>query len=244
MRRVIGALGLVAGVLVVQPAFATPVSLQSILVNVNGTLYSNEGLVPGANTAGWNGVTGEGTMSFLFNPGAPGAYFFDVFFDHQLSLPFYNEFGTVNGAPAAGQSWEIGDSFGSNIFPHVLVGGALPNTNTLPGTSSNYLNNCLGPSCNGDFAAAMGFSFILGAGEAALITFNVSETRPGGFSLQGTHPVDPANDVALQLFISGSTQIGPPNQLRPAVPEPSSLYLLATASGPLLWRLRRRRSRN
>ena len=73
MRRVIGVLGFVASALVVQPAFATTVSLQSILINANGTLYSNESLVPGVNTAGWDGPTGEGTLSFLFNPG-PGAY--------------------------------------------------------------------------------------------------------------------------------------------------------------------------
>jgi len=244
MRRFIVALGLVAGLLVVQPAFATTVSLQSILVNANGALFSNESLVPGANTVGWNGVTGEGTLSFLFNPGVPGSYFFDVFFDHQLNLPFFNEFGTVNGAPSAGQSYEIGDSFASSVFPHVAAGGPLPNTNTLPGTSSNFLNNCVGPSCNGDFAAAMGFAFVLSAGDAALLTFDVSETNPGGFSLQGTHPIDPANSVALRLFISGSLRIGPAGQFPSTVPEPSSLYLLATASGPLLWKLRRRLSRN
>ena len=166
-----------------------------------------------------------------------------MFFDHQLNLPFFNEYGSVLGAPVAGQSWEIGDSFTSTIYPDVLLGGALPDTNTLAGNISNFGNSCVGADCNGDLAAAMGFSFILGAGEAAFLTFNVSETDSGaGLRLQGTHPVDPANPTALRLFISGSLRIGPPDQH--PVPEPSSLYLLAVSSAPLVWKLRRRLSRN
>jgi hypothetical protein len=247
MRRVISALAFAASVFVVQPAFATTVSLQSILINANGTQYVNENAVPGVNTAGWNAATGEGTLTFLFNPG-PGSYSFDVFFDHQLSLPFFNEFGTVNGAPAAGQTFEIGDSFASNIYPDVQAGGALPNINTLPGQASNFANNCIGANCNGDFAAAMGFQFVLGAGQAGLITFQIGEVNPGGFSLQGTHPTDPANgggsnanSAVLSIFITGSLAIVPNDQPPPSpVPEPSSLYLLATAGGPMLWKLRRR----
>ena len=240
MRGVIRALAFAASVCVVQPAFAAPVSLQSILINANGTQYVNENLVPGANTGSWNSATGEGTLSFLFNPGAPGAYFFDVFFDHGLNLPFFNEFGTVNGAPAAGTSYEIGDSFASNIYPDVQAGGALPNSNTLPGQVSNFNNACVGLNCNGDFSAALGFQFVLGAGQAGLITFNISEVNPGGFSLQGTHPQDSATPGAVNLFITGNVAIVPANQPPPSVPEPTSLLLLGTASGPLLWKLRRR----
>jgi len=241
MRGVIRALAFAASVCVVQPAFATTVSFQSILVNANGTQYTDQNAVPGANTGGFNATTGEGTLSFLFNPGAPGAYFFDVFFDHGLSLPFFNEFGTVNGVPAAGTTYEIGDSFASNIYPDVQTGGALPNTNTLPGQLSNFNGACLGPTCNGDFAAALGFQFVLGAGQAGLITFNISEVRPAGFSLQGTHPQDSANPGAVNLFITGNVAIVPSDQPPPpSVPEPSSLLLLGTAGGPLLWKLRRK----
>ena len=240
MRRLMGVLVfVVASAFVVPPAFADTISLQSVLVNENGTTYTNENLVPGVNTGGWNGTTGLGTLIFTFNPG-PGVYFFDVFFDHQLNLPFFNEYGTVNGAPAAGQSYEIGDSFASNIYPDVQAGGPLPNTNTLPGTTSNFNNACVGATCNGDFAAAMGFTFVLGANQQEVITFNASHTNPGGFNLQDTHPVDAANPVALQLFIDGSAATVPVGSNPTPVPEPSSVFLLTSVGGPLLWKLRRR----
>jgi hypothetical protein len=180
-----------------------------------------------------------GTLTFTFSPG-PGTYFFDVFFDHQLNLPFFNEFGTVLGAPSAGQSYEIGDSFASNIYPDVLAGGALSNTNSLAGQASNFNNACVGANCNGDFAAALGFSFTLAAGEQEVITFSVSHTDPGsGLRLKDTHPVDAANPTALALYISGSAAAcdltdptcgggGGGGGGGGNVPEPFSLVLLGT----------------
>lgn len=238
MRRLTFLVGILAVGLLATPLLAD-VSLQSILINANGTQYINENTVPGANTAGWDGTTGTGTLQFIFNPGAAGTYNFGVFFDHQLSLPFFNEFGTVNGAPAAGQTYEIGDSFNSNVYPDVQAGGALPNTNTLPGTTSNFANNCAGANCNGDFAAAMAFNFTLAADEQADITFNISPTNPGGFSLEDTHPVDAANRTAVNLFISGSIMIEPAGTIV-TTPEPSSLLLLGGIAG-LLAAARRRR---
>jgi hypothetical protein len=242
MRRLICVLVfLVASAFVIPPAFADPTSLQSILVNENNAVQFTD--FTGANTAGFNTTTGLGTLIYDYNPG-PGVYFFDVFFDHSLNLPFFNEFGTVLGAPAAGQSYEIGDSFASSIYPDVQAGGSLSNTNTLPGQATNYHNNCVGANCNGDFAAAMGFSFTLGANEMAEITFNVSHTDPGsGLRLKDTHPLDPANPVALQLFINGSEANVPVNGNPSPVPEPSSVFLLTSVGGPMLWRLRRRLSK-
>ena len=228
---------------------ADTTSLQSILTNANGTQTTD---FSGYNTGGFNQTTGLGTLTFVFNPG-PGTYFFDVFFDHQLNLPFFNEFGTVNGAPVAGQSYEIGDSFASNIYPDVQAGGALPNTNSLAGTTDNFSNACVGAACNGDFSAAMGFSFTLAAGEEELITLNASHTNPGGFTLQDTHPVDGCDanggncvtPAALSLFISGSavTQpacTGPDCNQPPPVPEPMSVVLFGTAAVILLGTMRRR----
>jgi hypothetical protein len=239
MRHLTLLFGALAASCCVAPLLADTTSLQSILINANGTQYTNENSVPGVNTGSWNGTTGLGTLTFTFSPG-PGTYFFDVFFDHQLNLPFFNEFGTVLGAPSAGQSYEIGDSFASNIYPDVLAGGALSNTNSLAGQASNFNNACVGANCNGDFAAALGFSFTLAAGEQEVITFSVSHTDPGsGLRLKDTHPVDAANPTALALYISGSAAAcdltdptcgggGGGGGGGGNVPEPFSLVLLGT----------------
>jgi hypothetical protein len=224
MRRLTLLFGALVASCCVAPLPADTISLQSILTNVNGATHSD---FTGYNTGAFDQTTGLGTLTFTYSPG-PGSYFFDVFLDHQLNLPFFNEFGTVNGAPAAGQSYEIGDSFASNIFPDVQAGGALANTNSLPGQAANFLGTCVGANCNGDFAAAMGFSFTLAAGEEEVITLSASHTNPGGFTLQDTHPVDDANPTALNLFISGSAAAVPTNSVQGAVPEPFSVVLLGT----------------
>jgi hypothetical protein len=202
---------------------ADTTSLQSILTNANGTQTTD---FTGYNTGGFDTTTGIGTLTFTYNPG-PGVYSFDVFLDHSLNLPFFNEFGTVLGAPAAGQTYEIGDSFASNIYNDVGAGGPLSNTNSLPGQVSNFSNNCVGATCNGDFAAALGFSFALGANEEELITLSVSHTDPlSGLRLEDTHPIDAANPTALNLFISGTATV---QSTTSAVPEPGSLVFLCTA---------------
>src|ERR1035438_10630755 len=75
----------------VAPLLADTTSLQSILTNVNGAQSTT---FAGYNTGGFNQTTGLGTLTYTFNPG-PGSYFFDVFLDPSLNLPFFNEFGTV-----------------------------------------------------------------------------------------------------------------------------------------------------
>ena len=227
----------------VPTVFADPTSLQSILTNADGTTTTD---FTGYDTSTFNTATGIGTLTYTFNPG-PGSYSFDVFFDHQLNIPFFNEFGIVNGAPAAGQSYEIGDSFASNIYTDVLGGGALPNTNTLAGTASNFNTGCIDPNCNGDLAMAMGFDFVLGVDEQELITLTFSHSPLGGFSLEGVHPVDPANDTQTFVYFTGSAvsePVGTPPPPPPTVPEPGSLILLGTVTVMALGALRRRVSGN
>src|SRR4030081_1126974 len=113
MRRlaVIGLALLCLGLLS-QPAARADSSLQSVLFNVNGANQTN---YTGFNTASWNSATGIGTLTYVFNA-APGTYNFTAFFDNQVANPFFNEFGAVTGSAAAGQSWEVGDSFASSIY--------------------------------------------------------------------------------------------------------------------------------
>jgi hypothetical protein len=225
----------------IAPAVFGDTSLQSVLFNVNGTLHTDYS-VPGLSTAGWNPTTGIGTLTLIFDPGAPGSYFVDAFFDNQLGVPFFNEYGVVNGSPAAGQSWEIGDSDTGGLNPDDTYvhtqNNTLDNTNHLPGTASNFGGACSGADCNGDVAVAMGFSFVLGVNEEEVITLKSSLTDPGGFNLEQIHPVDPANDAESFLFFSGSaiTQ-GTGGH---TVPEPGSLVLLGTACALGFGVLRRR----
>lgn len=222
-RMVVIGLALLCLGLLSQPAARADSSLQSVLFNVNGTQQTG---YAGFNTVSWDGTTGIGTLTYVFNPGTAGAYNFTAFFDNGLAAPFFNEFGTVTGSPALGQSWEIGDSFASAIYSDTFA-GTLNNTNMLPGGTSNFLMDCTaGASCNGDAALAMGFHFVLGANQEALITLTFSTSAPGGFYLTQTHPIDPGNNSASSIYFSGSEKT---QSVVVGAPEPGSLLLLSLA---------------
>ena len=204
-------------------------SLQSVLFNFDGSQFNSAAYstAPGVNVGGFDSTTGLGTITITVT--APGAHQYDVFFDNNLVLPLFNEFGTNVGTPASGQTWEIGDSLVSSIYGDVQAGGALSNTNMHPGQTDNFLGGCdvtVDPTCNGDASMAMGFQFTVPATEQAVITLNFSGTAPGGFYLQQTHPGDATNSAPLNLFFDGNVAIGAAGP--PPVPEPSSLLLMGT----------------
>jgi hypothetical protein len=220
------------------PSLASADSLQDVVFNLNGTSPGdNSYAVPGLDSSAFNATTGKGTLVLTYDPGAAGSYFFDAWFDNELSTPFYNEYGAVSGTPASGQTWEIGDAQIYYNYPGPFpaptgtdpgddtYNNSLTDTNYLPGTMDNYLNDCGdGADCNGDASMAMGFAFTLGADQEEVITLNLSETNPGsGFYLEQIHPSDPNNPTETDLYFSGSAQT---ESTVPTVPEPSTLLLL------------------
>jgi hypothetical protein len=251
------------------PAARADIALQDFGVNINGTTYDYNNLgqpdtttLPGMDASGFSTFTsgdgldtGLGTLIYTFNPGVAGSYFVNFYFDEEAGIPFFNEYGIVNGLPlpAGGPtSYEI-----ASVNPSVggiqfwngttqILPNSLDDTNHVPGTSTNYLDNCTaGASCNADVATALGFNFVLPAGDEAVITINQSTTNPGGFNLQQVHPVDPNNASAVNLFLNGSIVIqpssGPPPP--PAVPEPGTSVLFGTVVAILGYAMRRRFAR-
>jgi hypothetical protein len=236
MRRLM----LLMSVLVV---FALPqtiladITLQETLFNLNGTTYSTTA-VPGMNSASFNGTTGVGSLTLTFNPGAAGSYFFGAFFDHQLHAPFFNEYGSVSGAPGAGVSYQIdepgwGDGNRTGTIYDNTANNSLDNTNHLAGTTSNFLGDCgangghgVDGSCNNDASMAMAFNFVLAADELAQITLTTSTVQPtGGFFLAQHDP-----DTPSSLFLTGAITIRSTGGPGGEVPEPGSWLLFGTVA--------------
>jgi hypothetical protein len=196
---------------------------------------------------------GLGTVSYTFNPGAAGTYQVNLYFDHDLTLngPVYNEFGTVNNAGAiqAGMSYEIydadnpsGDIALYSANPGSPVYGNPNNTNEVPGTTSNFLDNCSAAGCNADVGLALGYNFTLSAGQEAVITATTSQTSPAtGFFLDQTHPVDLANPTQTDLYLTGGFSIQPIPNPGSGTPEPSTWLLMGSAIALLAGRGRLRK---
>jgi hypothetical protein len=222
MKKLYLTLGVI-GFSICTPAWADT-SLQEVHFNLNGTQQEND--YTNVNTGAFNTTTGIGTLTWTFNPGAAGAYFFDAFFDHEVALPLFNEYGSVHGLAAAGQSWQIDEPNAGTIFPNT-TGNALDNTNHIPGTTDNFGGGCHAANCNADTSMAMGFNFNLAAGEQAVVTLDISKTAPAAaFYLQQTHPVDSNNASRTDIYFDGNVAIQGANP----TPEPNEMIVLAIVS--------------
>ena len=225
-------------------ALADSPSLQDLMFNAQGTsveagsdsTFAADVAALGVNLSSYNTSTGLGTITFTST--STGAGYFNAWFDESVSTPFFNEYGSTSGTASAGESWEIGDSYASSIFNDAAA-GTLTNTNQLPEGASNYLNPCTG-ACNGDVATALGYSYNVAAGDEEIITVTVSTTAPSsGFYLDQTHPVDPNNPTAGNVYFSLTAEQIPQGSSS-SVPEggaPLFYLLLAAASiaGALLF---------
>lgn len=232
-------------------------SLQDWEFNVNGTDYypangNTLSSVPGLVSSSFNSTTGLGTLTLTFDPGKAGSYYLGAWFFVPVTTPFYNEYGVVNGGAAAGQQWQIdipeydavSANHGSGTILDNLAAGTLNDTNSVPGQTTNYLNNCGAngggaamASCNDLVSMAQGFHFTLTASQEEILTLVLGTSNPGGFSLEDVHPIDGSNATASDVYYSASVStacVGPScgtSPPPPGVPEPASWTLVAGAAG-------------
>jgi len=252
-------------VLVLGMAPAIFADITDYMLNVNGTIYCDSGSfatgcgtetplgsIPGTSSTldtSYLG-TGLGTVTVTFNPGAGGPYNVNLWLFENLSTPAYNEYGATGGtatADQAGLGWQIDVpdyDYAGELAPTDAgtiiantVASSLADLNNVPGQTTDYLLDCSGPTCNDYVSTALGFNFSLGANQQEVVSFNVSTTAPtSGFYLEQIHPVDGSNPTETDYFFTGTATTEP---VTGAVPEPASLFLLATA-GILLWAFRSR----
>lgn len=217
-------------------------SLQDIWFNVNGS--STELSAPGVSLGGYNMSTGLGTITFTdLNTGAG---YFNTWWDEEVGVPFFNEFGSTPGAALGdpNETWEIGDNFLSNIFNDAAA-GSLTDTNYLPEGADNFLGGCDpgAGACNGDATTALGYSFNVASGDEEIITLKVSQTAPtSGFYLDQTNPNEDGTGYVGNVYFSLSAeQVPNGNQPPPpSTPEPSAWLLMLTGLAAGAARLRRR----
>jgi hypothetical protein len=150
--------------------------------------------------------------------------FVGIYLDYEIDEAvntFYNEQGSVAGAPPAGLSWEIdepGFVFG-DIYANFAASDALP-------TGSKLDNKVFGGNAStiDDVAIALGWNFFLPAGETATVQFFVSSNQPrSGFYLTQLDP-----DSNARIYFSSDMTIGGNNN---PVPEPSTIILMLSGLG-------------
>jgi hypothetical protein len=250
-------------------------------VNINGTTYCAGATSSCSNVTltadGFNGLTGApglsstanllttglGTITITFaNSGVSSVNAFVNMwvFDPAGDVPF-NEFGIVNGTAGSGVTYQISvpdtDSDGNHTGTSFAntVNNAYSNTNGVSGTASNYNGTCsVGVACDDNVSMGLGLSFTLASDMEEVISLNLSNTNPGGFSLEDVQPADTTqggnnasnvdlyySESAIQQCIPGVAGCGvAPPPPPPGVPEPGTLPLLALglAAGVLLKALR------
>ena len=215
-------------------AQAVDINLFEYSLNVDGafstTVYEYATLDPapaGVDDSLFDYVTGLGDITVTV--GGTGSHNIDFLLDIEIDNATnfkYNEFGSVTGSAASGQSWEIDEPgyFFGDIYDNVLD-STLDNSNALPEGSGIF---------SSDVSMALGWDFSLSDGETAIISLSISDVLADlvtqDFYLSQT---DPLSD--LTLYMASTLEIrGSGTQ----VPEPATLFLIGAGLAGLLVRRR------
>jgi hypothetical protein len=210
---------------------AVDINLFEYAFNINGSVSN-----PTSGDAIPGGISFVGVSQAAFEGGAlgtvrysvtgAGTHHYSFFVDYDIDEAdntFFNEVGSTAGAPASGQTWEIdepGFLFG-DIYDHLLA------SDNVTGSA---LDNSIGEPDPEDVSMAMGWDFVLAAGETAVIDMTLTSTDPGGFRLIHTDPDSPASIYLSSVLRISGTQ-PPPN----GVPDGgASLGLMLLGLGGLL----------
>ncbi len=125
------------------------------------------------------------------------------------------DYAAVPSAPGAGYTYEVGDPNNSSIAAD-FGNAALTNTNGEP--IGSY-STSPAPCCE----VAVALEFDNTTGQAGTVTFTVSTSNPGGFSVEETNP----NPGAGSIYISENFT---PNGVVSGVPEPSEFAFLGLSA--------------
>ena len=175
-------------------------ALQERAFNIDGIVYDVPFGTPpidpaGANPAGFDTATGLGSLNYSIGAGNAGAHYVAAFFDHDIDAAintFFNEVGSVAGAPLAGQSWEVDE-------PGYTVGDIYANL------TAGTLDNSVGLATPDDVSMAIGWSFLMGPTDKATIAWTLSITPPTGtFYLTQTDP-----DSSKTIYFTSSLRVTP-----------------------------------
>jgi hypothetical protein len=196
---------------------AANIYLSDWAFNIDGGVIS-AGLGSAVPEGAFDATTGLGTWTITIGPDADDHYvigFFDQdIYNNDDSGSYFDEYGSTAPLDAlgAGQSWEIDEPefFFGNIKTN-FEAGALDNTNGVSVGSED------------DVSMAMGWNFVLGANEEAIVQFHLSDSLPtAAFYLE---QADPDSQASIYFWSElDIREVG-------VIPEPSTIILVFSGLG-------------